>query len=58
MLFFKAGLKPESKGFTLGGPGLLVTLTITGDGINIDFFGAEVFATNPTGLAAFHIKKP
>jgi hypothetical protein len=58
MLFFKAGVKPEFKGFTLGGPSLPVRLTITGDGINVDFFGVEVFATNPTGLAAFHLKKP
>jgi hypothetical protein len=58
MMFFKAGVKPDFKGFTLGGPDLPVTLTITGDGINVDFFGVEVFATNPTGLAAFHIKKP
>jgi hypothetical protein len=59
MLFFEAGARPAFKPFTLGGPsqpGLV--LTITGDGINVDFFGEETFGTNPTGLAVFHIKKP
>jgi len=59
MLFYKAGARPVFSPFTLGGPsqpGLV--LTITGDGINVDFFGVETFGTNLTGLAAFHIKKP
>jgi hypothetical protein len=59
MLFYKAGATLAFKPFTLGGPshpGLV--LTITGDGINVDFFGDETFGTNHTGLAAFHIQKP
>lgn len=58
LMVFTAGVTPENKGFTLGGPDLPVTLTITGDGINVNFFDVEVFATNPTGLAAFHRTKP
>ena len=58
MTFFEAGLKTEFRGLTLGGPDLPVSLTITGEGINVDFFGEEVFGTNPTGLAVFHIQKP
>jgi hypothetical protein len=59
MTFFKAGATLAFKPFTLGGPsqpGLV--LTITGDGITVDFFGDETFGTNRTGLAAFHIQKP
>jgi hypothetical protein len=59
MFFFEAGAKPAFTRGTLGGPsqpGLV--LTITGDGINVNFFDFEVFGTNRTGLAAFHIKKP
>jgi|KBSSwiStaDraftv2_1062776.scaffolds.fasta_scaffold718223_1 hypothetical protein len=58
MFFFEAGERPAFKPFTLGGPcqpGLV--LTLSRDGINVDFFGVETFGTNPTGLAAFHIKK-
>lgn len=35
-----------------------VTLTISEEGINVDLLGLEQFATNMTGSARFHIKKP
>ncbi len=54
-LTVKVGLNEAFKDVGLDVPGVLVT--ITEDGIIVDF-GFELFSTNPTGSAAFHVKKP
>jgi len=53
-LSFKVGLNDAFKetGFELP-----ILLTITEDGINVDFF-FELFASETTGSAAFHLKEP
>jgi hypothetical protein len=64
-LTFTAGLKHEFKGLTDTGVTLIIICPFvngqfveSGDAINIDYLGFEVFATNPTGLTSFHIKRP
>jgi hypothetical protein len=53
-LFFKVGL---NEAFKETGFDLPILLTITEDGINVDFF-FELFASESTGSAAFHPKGP
>ena len=51
-LSFKVGVNEAHKGLEYP-----VLLTITESGIKVDF-GFELFASNTTGSAAFHLKRP
>jgi len=51
-LTFTKGLNEASEGLVFPGVGV----TISEDGIIVDF-GFEIFSMNPTGSAAFHLKK-
>jgi hypothetical protein len=53
-LTFTKGLNEASEGLIIPGIGV----TISEDGIILDLLGIEFFSTNPTGSAAFHLKKP
>ena len=53
-LFYTVGTNDENKGLMFQG----VPVLITEDGIILDFFGLELFASNTTGSVEFHLKKP